>query len=218
MGRTVLSPQPEFTFDPKSHIYRLGERVLPSVTQVLDEWRVITFGRDEFFVSSLSEAVILADKMKQAAAFGRAIHIGAALILQDDLDWDNLDPALVAPLREFEKWANDYKVKPLHIEEPMYSEKYGVAGTPDIIGTVNGFRHLDITDIKTGLVNEMVGPQVAGYEIIFREAEKYRKPIVRHELILPRDGSPYKFNALTNNQDGPFFLSRLFQWQYLNAK
>lgn len=218
MGNPVLSPQPEFTFDPESHIYGFDGRVLPSVTQSLNEWREVTVYGKRFFIHTINGTVVEGEVMDNAAAFGRAIHVGAALILQDDLDWGDLDPALVAPLREFEKWVDDYKVKPVHIEEPMYSEKYGVAGTPDIIGTVNGFRHLDITDIKTGLVNEMVGPQVAGYEIIFREREKYRKPIVRHELILPRDGSPYKYNELTNSQDGAFFMSRLFQWQYLNAK
>lgn len=201
-------------FEEDGHRYTWNGQPVPSVTTVLREWVKTPVG----YIHTVNGSMVDADKFEMAGALGTAVHRGAALILQDDLDWDSLDPALVAPLREFEKWVDDYKVKPLHIEEPMYSEKHGVAGTPDIIGTVKGFRHLDITDIKTGLVNEVVGAQVAGYEIIFRECEKYRKPIVRHELILPRDGSPYKFNALTNSQDGPFFLSRLFQHQYLNAK
>ena len=214
MEAPVLSPRPEFTFDPEAHIYRLGERVLPSVTQVLREWVKTPAG----YVHTVSGSLVDANRFETAGTFGIAIHIGAALILKDDLDWNDLDPALAPPLMEFIRWTEDYKVKPLHVEEPMYSEKHGIAGTPDIIGMISGFRHLDITDIKTGLVNEMVGPQVAGYELIFRERERYRKPIIRHELILPRDGSPYKFNELTNNQDGPFFMSRLFQWNYLNAK
>lgn len=209
---------PVLRFEENGHRYTWNGESVPSVTQVLHEWREVTVYGKRFFVHTINGTVIEGEVMDVAAAFGTAIHHGAKLVLMDDLDWDSLDPVLVGPLREFEKWMDDYKVKPLHIEEPMYSEKHGVAGTPDIIGMVNGFRHLDITDIKTGLVSEMVGPQVAGYELIFRERERYRKPIVRHELILPRDGSPYRFNELTNSQDGAFFMSRLFQWQYLNAK
>lgn len=218
MANPAPMQKPDFTFEPETHTYRLEGRVLVSVTQVLNEWREAKVYGKRFLVHTTSGAAIDGEVMDNAATFGKAVHEGAKLILTGEIDWNTVDEALIPPLMEFMRWTEDYKVKPVHVEEPMYSERHGVAGTPDLIGTVNGFRHLDITDIKTGLVNEAVGPQVAGYEIIFREREKYRKPIVRHELILPRDGSPYRFNALTNNQDGPFFLSRLFQWQYLNAK
>lgn len=217
MGSPARLPQPEFTFDPESHTYRLDGRVLPSVTQVLDEWRVITFGRDEFFVSSLSEAVIPADKMNQAAAFGTAIHHGAKLIMTGEIDWNTVDEALIPPLMEFMRWMDDYKVKPLHIEEPMYSVKHGVAGTPDFIGEIKGFRHRCLVDFKTG-AHALVAPQVYAYEMIYREQYKYRKPIIKHVLYLPKDGSPYQFKLVEDQGALPFFLSRLFQWNYLGQR
>ena len=200
-------------FEKSGHRYTWNGKPVCSVTQVLRGWVKSPAG----YIHTISGAMVDADRFESAGAIGTAIHEGAALILKDDLDWDALDPALVPPLREFERWLADYNVKPLHIEEPMYSEKHGVAGTPDILGELQGFRHLSLIDIKSGLVNATVGPQTGGYEIIFRDQEKYRKPILRHELILPRDGSPYKFNPLTNNLDGAFFLSRLFQHNFLNA-
>ncbi len=204
------------TFEEQDHIYRWNGKVVPSVTQVLREW--VKLGNGRGYVHTVYGTYIDTPTFENVGDFGTAVHMGAKLIMTASLDWDVLDPALVPPLKEFVRWMDDYKVKPQYVEEPMYSSKYGVAGTPDIIGTINGFRHLDITDIKTGLVNEMVGPQISGYENIFRDQEKYRKPIVRHELILPRDGSPYKFKLLTKSTDGAFFLSRLFQWQCLNSK
>ena len=200
-------------FEQEGHRYTWKGQPVPSVTAVLREWVKTPAG----YIHTVSGAMVETERFETAGAFGTAIHEGAALILCNDLDWDSLDPALVPPLREFERWMDDYKVQPLHIEEPMYSEKHGVAGTPDILGELQGFRHLSLIDIKSGRVNATVGPQTGGYEIIFREQHKYRKPILRHELILPRDGSPYKFKSLNNNLDGAFFLSRLFQYNFLNA-
>ena len=199
-----------------SHTYLWNGVQVPSVTQILREW--VKLRSDRGYVHTITGNSVDVTTFENAGDFGTAVHMGAKLIMTGGLDWEALDPALVPPLRQFEKWLDDYNVRPIYIEQPMYSPKHMVAGTPDIIGVVQGFTHIDITDIKTGLVNEMVGPQTGGYEIIFRDTEKYRKPIVRHELILPRDGSPYKYNLLDNTRDELFFLSKLFQYQFLKNR
>ena len=205
-------------FIPETHTYLWNDKVVPSCTQVLREWIKVNFGWG-YYVHTGSGVTVDVATFEAAQDFGSAVHEAAKYILTTGLDWDALDPSLVPPLKEFMRWVDDYKVKPSYVEQPMYSEKYGVAGTPDLIGRVQGFSQLDITDIKTGVINKMTGPQTGGYEIIFRDQEKYRGGIARHELILPRDGSPYKYNLLPNGNDNAFFLSRLFQYQYhLNAK
>src|SRR3990167_7162760 len=166
MANPALIQKPNFTFETETHTYQLEWRVLVSVTQVLNEWREIMVYGKRFLVHTINGTAIEGAVMDNAATFGKAVHEGAKLILAGEIDWNTVDEALIPPLMEFMRWMNDYKVKPVHIEEPMFSARHGVAGTPDIIGTVKGFRHLDITDIKTGLVNKMVGPQVSGYEII----------------------------------------------------
>lgn len=201
------------TFDSAEHIYEWDGQPVPSVTQVLREWVKLANGRG--YVHTVYGTFVDATAFEAAADFGNAIHTACKYILTMELDWDALDPALLPPLREFVRWMDDYKIRPLFVENPLYSTKHGYAGTPDIIGNLQGFKQLDITDIKTGLVNELVGPQTGGYEIAFRGQKNYRGGIVRHELILPRDGSPYKYNLLTNSNDGAFFLSRLFQYNFL---
>lgn len=203
-------------FIPDSHTYLLdGERV-PSVTQVLDEWREVkVYGRR--FLVAASGAVVEGEVMDSAKDFGIAIHDGAKLILTGELDWDFLDPALVAPLRQFEKWVEDYDVQPLYIEQPMASKRHRVAGTPDLIGDLRGFRHLCLVDFKTG-AHALVAPQVCAYEMIFREEYKYRKPITKHVLYIPKDGRDYQFKPVEDNEAWSFFLSRLYQWVYLNQR
>ena len=201
------------TFKEDSHIYAWDGQPVPSVTQVLNEFIKVS-GRG-IYVNTRSGTAIDAQTFENAQDFGTAMHMAAALILRGQgVEWNMLDEALVAPLRQFEKWIDDYKIKPLHIEQPFFSLKQSVAGTPDIIGDVRGMKHLSIIDIKTGLKNDMVGPQLAGYEILFREQEVYRKPIFRHELILPRDGSPYKFTLKNSLHDGTYFLTKLFQYNF----
>jgi len=47
------------------------------------------------------------------------------------------------------KWAKEKKLKPIAMEEPLYSHKHKFAGTPDVIGTLNGGKSLLVIDWKT---------------------------------------------------------------------
>lgn len=205
------------TFDEATHIYKCDGHVLPSVTQILREWVSVPFRK--IYVNTQSGVAVDTQIFEDAQEFGTAIHRAAAFILSGQgLQWNMLDSALIPPLRQLEVWVDDFKIKPVHIETPMYSDKHQFAGTPDIIGELRGFKHLCIVDIKTGRNNPTVGAQTAGYEIIFREQDKYRKPITRHELILPRDGAPYSFRQATGINDGTYFMAKLFQWQFRGGK
>lgn len=201
------------TFEENGHVYRWAGQPVPSVTQILNEW-VMVPGRG-IYVNTRSGTAVDVQIFEDAGDFGTAVHRAAAYILSGQgIQWNMLDAAIVPPLRELGKWMYYFQIKPFYIEQPMYSEKHRVAGTPDIIGELRGFKNLGIVDIKTGLNNPSVGPQTAGYELIFREEKKYRKPITRYELILPRDGSPYRFTAVNGINDGAYFLSKLFQWNF----
>lgn len=201
------------SFEEIAHVYKWCGEVVPSVTQILCEY--LNLHRLHVYVHTRSGNTINAQIFEDAQDFGTAIHKAAAYILSGQgVQWNHLDPSLVPPLREIERWMDDYDVRPHFIEQPMFSEKHRVAGTPDIIGELRGFKNLCLIDIKTGLKNGMVGPQLAGYELIFREQEKYRKPIIRHELILPRNGDAYKFKVVEGINDGAYFLSKLFQYNF----
>lgn len=205
------------TFEESEHIYRWNGAVVPSVTQILSTW-VKPHGRG-IYVNTCTGAVVEADVFEAAQDTGRAIHKAAEYILTGQgLDWDAIDRVLIPPLKELEKWVDDYQVKPLHVETPMYSVKHRVAGTPDLIGEMWGFNRLCLVDIKTGINNPTSGPQTAAYELIYREQGNYRKPIIRQELILPKYGGQYKFTQLDNGLDGAYFLAKLFQYNFRGGR
>lgn len=47
------------------------------------------------------------------------------------------------------KWSVEKKLKPIAMEEPLYSHKIKFGGTPDVIGTFNGGKTLAVVDWKT---------------------------------------------------------------------
>ena len=207
-----------FTFDADKHIYRWNDNIVPSVTEIIGAWLPVK-GAD-YYVNTFTGAIVYADKFEAAGKVGKAIHRACGYIASGQgVDMEAIDPALIPPLEQFERWMDDFKVNTRVAESPMYSEKYGFAGTPDIVCEINNNKNIVVVvDIKTGLSNATVGVQTSAYEILIREYLKIRRIIKRYELILPRDGCPYKFNSLTDKDDFTFFLSRLNQYNYLKNR
>lgn len=196
------------SFCPEKHEYRWNGKFIPSVTQIIGEWIKVTD-----YVNVYDGTIIPFDVFGQARDFGRAIHKACGLIVAGTLDWNSLDPSLVFPLKRFEQWLNDFNVEIISSEKMMYSEKDELAGTADIICKIQ--KTLSIVEIKTGLINNFVGAQTAGYERLYRAEEKYRGIIKRYELILQKDGSQYKLTPLINNHDISFLLAKIYEWRYL---
>lgn len=199
------------TFNPDTHEYRWKDRIVPSVTQIIGEW--IRVKGADYYLNVFDGNIIPATRFEQAGDFGRAIHKACGLIITKTLDWNSLDPSLIPALQQFKIWLEDFSVEIIHTEKIIYSEKDDLAGTADIICKIK--KVMSIVEIKTPKINRMVGVQTSGYERLFRASEKYRGIIKRYELILPKNGSQYKFTPLTNNQDISFLLGKNFEWRYL---
>ncbi len=70
------------------------------------------------------------------------------------------------------KWADVHRPKPLHLELPLVSERYGFGGTPDFIGHVelDGKRLLVVADWKTGSrLREEYDIKTAAYAVLVHE-------------------------------------------------
>ena len=203
------------TFNADRHEYRWNKKVVPSVTGILGAFRRVMLGDRYYYVNTMTGDVIGAMTMEQAGDRGTAVHKAAPLVLAGELDWDALDPALVVPCRHLEIWQRDMKPEIIAIEKPMYSEKYGYAGTPDIICRIS--RKLMVCDIKTGDLGT-VGQQTAAYAELYKETTGYRGKIERYALDLSATTGSYKFIHLTNPHDLDFFRARHFQYNYLREK
>ena len=203
------------TFQEEGHIYRWGKRIVPSVTTVLGGWIEIASKGPRWFVDPYSGALVSGKVMDEAGDMGRGIHKGVKYILEGGVDWEALDPSLVAPLKEFGKFARDHNLKIQFVEQPMYSIQFDFAGTPDIAGFVDGSKDPCIIDVKGGDPGN-VGPQASGYEILYREKTKRPRSwkVDRYCLELPKNGDPYDFYPLENKDDEAYFHAKLFAYKY----
>jgi hypothetical protein len=201
------------TFDEKEHIYRWNGVIVPGVTTIIGEWVKIVIGGERYHVNKFTGVVIPSRVMEEAGAKGTDLHKGSQLILQGGIDWNSLVPEYIGPLRQFEKFLSDFDIKPLYTELPFYHPKYGYAGTIDIIATYQ--KALAFIDIKTG-ESSTVGPQVAAYERGHCAQDRYIGRTTRYALWLPKDGSSYKFEQLTKENDFEFFKACLMQKGFLD--
>jgi hypothetical protein len=207
-------------FNAEHHQYTHDGIIVPSVTQVLNEWVKVERGRYSYYVSTFDGTVIDADIFERAGRIGSAVHKGANILINNRfINWDKLSPDLVHPLSEFKRWMSDYEVKVIVSETPMYSKKYGIAGTPDLVCTIKGISGHILPDYKTSDMAPLVGPQTAIYEDMYRENYKYRGIVKRYMLHLPKNTSKqYKFKPLTGKNDLAYFKSKLFEYNWRRNK
>ncbi len=135
------------TFDPDTHTYRLanGQRV-PSVTQVL---RAVlpAWSAGEWYLQR-----------------GRAVHACVAMIARGQ-EFQH-DPQISGQVAAARRFFAEVSPEPYDIEKPLFSERYGFAGTPDMIGRLDGRRM--VFDWKSALYPE-VQYQLAAYGLLSGE-------------------------------------------------
>jgi hypothetical protein len=194
------------TFNEELHEYRWNGKVVPSVTGLINEWLKVTINGSDWHINRFTGAVIPSYLMDEGAEKGKDLHFGAECILKGGLDWNALDPEYEPPLKMFQKWLDDVKPQILYSEYRFYHKRYGYAGCVDVVAVIE--KALSIVDLKTGEAG-LVGPQSAAYLEGYISQEKYIGRTARYCLHLPKDGSNYKFEKLTNENDFEMFKACL---------
>lgn len=156
-----------FSFDREAHVYSLGDRVLPSVTEIL------------------RGAGLVDDRWWTAAAAwrGSAVHLACWYDDQNDLNESQLDPTLRPYVDAYRKFKFETGFEPTDIETPLYNDLLGYAGTPDRIGKINGKR-LCVPDLKSGASSKVTRFQTVAYTACLPSPRKY----VRMEVRLQPNG------------------------------
>ncbi len=202
------------TFNPENHEYCVDGIVKPSVTHILSNvgtrregsdgkkhWSPIGFD-DRFF-----------DESGNASKFGEHFHfVARCKVSEVDVEYD---PRMRPWVRGLEKFLHDYRktfsgITRQLVEVPMYSKKYGYAGTPDwYFETVRENFNIDW---KTGIFQKSSRIQTAGYGNLEMELFGYKKMPRRMVIqILPDD---YKVDDRKRNpEDWNNFLSLLNTWK-----
>ncbi len=138
-----------FSFEEKSHIYKLENVILPSVSTIMNP---------------LSKALyenIDASILNKAADRGMAVHNAIEnYILFGIVD---IDDANKGYLDAFIQWYEDKKPKPIVTESRVYHRVLRYAGTGDLIAEIDG-KNLLIDYKTSATVNKMLtGVQLEAY-------------------------------------------------------
>lgn len=205
---SVVAYDNALAFDEDRHEYRVGGRLVPSVTQILAP------------LSSAEYRHVDRAVMEAAAALGTAVHKMIELDVRATLDTDSLSDGL-RPY--YGAWRNFRALSGFRMvlsESRVYSSRYGYAGTLDLAGWL-GDRFAIIDAKRTAAVPRTTGPQTAGYEQALREHAEHAvlwpkdTPIDRYALHLKTDGK-WALVPFTDRSDLRVFLSArtLYQWSH----
>ncbi len=187
----------KFTFDLETHIYRLNDRIIPSVTQILSSEGITDYS--------------YADESDRE--FGKAGHKMTELYDKGILDIKTVSIPLTPCLENWKKFLKDFEVTifPGAIEKPIYSSRYLFGVIPDRVGLVNN--KVTVIEIKfSKTIQRGTGIQLAAQAIA--STEHYGK--VRQRIAVPLlGGTPQFFN---DRQDETIFISALNLWRWKNGK
>lgn len=174
-------------FDPVEHRYILDGVTIPNITKVLE---LTGFVDKTWFKSEHAER-------------GRAVHSACQFLIEGDLDWETVDPAILPRVKAFQEFLNTYKPELVLAEVPLYS-KLGFAGTPDLVLRMDGIN--SVWDIKSGKSGLAAKLQTAAQQILIEEmGVKIEK---RFALELPANGK-YKPVPHEEKGDKVMFLNAL---------
>jgi len=188
----------DFTFDEASHVYRLGGRVVPSVTQVLEPLQEL---------EGIPPAIL-----EVARVFGQHVHTACALMIEQTLDWSTLDTKLVPYVSAARQFLKDSNLVILRSEHRMYDPKLMFAGTLDVAGMIA--KTPWILDWKsTSVMSRTVGLQLAAYEHLYTLGRTAGPKLKRGGVQLRADGT-YRLYPYTDARDRNWFLSALNIWHW----
>jgi len=224
------------SFDEGRHQYRIGERLCPSVTGILEVinkpaligWAVkccaeylednLEIGKpvDELVKLRLIKEMKGAHRRKSgdAADIGSIVHRFAEEYVQGKDPSLPINPQARQAAESFLDWMSQHHVRVLSSEQRIFSRRYWYAGTMDLEAEVDGA--LTRADFKTSnaIYPEMF-LQLAGYDIARREESGIaadKRTIIR----FPKEGGPCQVqDAIKPAEDDAGFLAAhaLFRWQ-----
>jgi hypothetical protein len=180
------------TFDAPTHTYRVGERVLPSVTQILDPLQ---------YLDGIPWAVLEA-----ARKFGDHVHQAVHLWNIGKLDEPALDPHLAPYLLGWKRFIGEAQARVILSEHRMVHRRLGYAGTLDSVVRIAGRNH--VCDVKSGVLPKTVGMQTAAYRHAYLSEGTLTVSPVRYCVQLVGDGL-YRLHKLNDATDLNYFLSAL---------
>jgi hypothetical protein len=181
---TAISPL-DFTLDRKTHVYRLGGRIIPGLTSIM---------KSNGFISEWAMD-------EGARRRGSFVHAFTQFYDEDDLDWSQVDDDYLGFVMAWERFRKGTGFTPTLIETPLYHPIFLFAATLDRDGLFpDGSKW--ICEIKTGHIPPYAAFQTAAQELLVGEKRQ------RMAVELHADGT-YRTETFKDGRDANMFLSCL---------
>lgn len=202
--KTALAEQTGFTFDEASHIGRMDGQIWPSVTQLLNEFKLINYDG------------VPSEILERKRILGTRVHKATALLDNCELDEEHFNkrfPECIPYLDAYRKFRVIEKFDPGDKVGRLVSKKWKFHGEPDEHGLHIGFRGAVrvLIDYKcTFKMFASTGPQDAGYAMLFDEnfGIKIKE---RYGLLLKPNGN-YELHPFNDKNDFQDFQACLWLW------
>lgn len=181
----MTTTYPKVSFEEKSHIYTVEQRLVISVTSV---WK--HHGCDIYSLMTARQM----DRVAFKREIGKAVHLATAYD-----DTGRLKESSVAdPVRPYlEAWRafkRDAKIKPVIMEMQLYSKRWRYAGTLDIVFEMDGFLWLGDKKI-TAEMSPLVAIQTAAYRLVVNEMPAEHRGSLGDRKVKKRCGIQLKPNG-----------------------
>ena len=206
---------------------RQGERLwLPAVSFILDSYQAPSL-RDWYGRVGLAEAERIKNDTGNVGTVAHAVIeriIGGARI--EPAEWNYFDERLKQCIRAWLRWYQTAHYTPHQAEQPVYSLRYGYAGTLDsvgLFGTVRGIADWKTTS-KSGM--DFSSPsaflQVCAYRQAYHEMHEDAPRIKEVRVVtLCRDNGTFKEAILTGRDLREAFQAFLYMkkiWNFLHRR
>lgn len=184
----------DFTFDPETHICRIGKIEIPTVTQLLQEFGLIDFSK------------VPEERLEYKRQIGIQTHHATALHDLNRLDENSVHPDIAPFILAYIKFRQVTKFEPEieFIEKRLVSKKNRFGGGLDRIGSLDGKRVL--IDLKcTWDMYPSTGPQTAGYDILVRE--NFGIKVQKRMGVLLKENQNFSITEFNDPEDHQTILS-----------
>jgi hypothetical protein len=197
----------QIAFDEEKHEYLVAGKKYLSVTGIIKAAGL-----------SVDFSKIPEEALEYARVRGKEVHLATHLDDADDLG--ECDPVIVPYVEGWRRFKQDFNVKILESEMPVFSAKYRYCGTLDRIAEVN--KTLAIIDIKTSATVELksVSCQLYAYRQAYCEYTDQLKQLNKIKMYVVKlmpDGK-YKMAETTDKNAWNVFLYALSIENYKKIK
>jgi hypothetical protein len=188
------------SFDADTHTYTIDGHVVPvSVTDIAG-----VFGED------VDEAY--EDAIDRAADRGVTMHYILRMAFSGE-DYAGEYPGTYQPwVDAIELFLSEHVFAPISIEEPIYSPKLDIAGTPDWLGMMDEILTLPDWKFVSSICKPKVKAQLNLYNIIYNELGVFPERLMAVQFM------PYKYRIYPVEIGGDEWATALKVWGIKNRK